>query len=315
MEYIMPELQPIATNDLFTEKYRPKSLDEYVITNDKIATLITTVQKNPSKIPHTILHSSAGTGKTTLVRAIINDLKCDYLSINASDNRGIDVVRNTIVPFVKCKAWNANVPKIIHLEEASLLTNEAQNALKQIIEDGTSLCRFIFTCNDIGAIIEPIQSRCVIYNMGVLNPNVIRNRLRYIRDEENIDSLTDEQIEALIDVYYPDMRSMIVAMDNYATCGVLDVESTIKIASELHAAILANDLTNVLAVAGRRDIEHRTILRMIYRKLITDESIRKVDKREYIRIICEGDYRMAVGAQKEIAFMDTMTSLAMHLRK
>jgi hypothetical protein len=111
------------------------------------------------------------------------------------------------------------------------------------------------------------------------------------------------------------MRSMIVAIDNYATCGVLDVESTIKISSDLHAAILENDLDMVLAIASRRDIEHRTILRIVYRKLIGDATIRKFDKREYIRMISEGDYRMAVGTQREIAFMDTMTSLATYIRR
>jgi replication factor C small subunit len=190
---------------LWIEKYRSKTLEEYVgndIVKDRIAECIA---KND--IPHFIFSGTAGTGKTTLAKLIVGNIKCDYLYLNASDENGIDMIREKVKGFASSASFNPI--KIVILDEADFLTQPAQAALRNIIEEYSINTRFILTCNYIERLIEPLQSRCEIHILkpptkGAVAKHVCTN----ILDVEGI-TYEIKDIAALITEYYPDIRSII----------------------------------------------------------------------------------------------------------
>ncbi|GAG64276.1 unnamed protein product, partial [marine sediment metagenome] len=157
----MTELTPLH-NAIFTEKFRPQVFDEVII--DK-KTLITNYLKTPNTIPSFLFTSARpGTGKTTTAKIIAKTLKCDILSLNASDERGIEMIREKIKTFAESMSSLDGMKRCVFCDEADRLTSIAQDALKNIIETYSDNCFFIFTCNDISKITEPIRSRCVLVN-------------------------------------------------------------------------------------------------------------------------------------------------------
>jgi replication factor C small subunit len=190
---------------LWIEKYRSKTLEEYVgndIVKDRIAECIA---KND--VPHLIFSGTAGTGKTTLAKLIVSNIKCDYLYLNASDENGIDMIREKVKGFASSASFNPI--KIVILDEADFLTQPAQAALRNIIEEYSINTRFILTCNYIERLIEPLQSRCEIHILkpptkGAVAKHVCTNIL-------DIEGITYEikDIAALITEHYPDIRSII----------------------------------------------------------------------------------------------------------
>lgn len=190
---------------LWIEKYRSKTLEEYVgndIVKDRIAECIA---KND--VPHLIFSGTAGTGKTTLAKLIVGNIKCDYLYLNASDENGIDMIREKVKGFASSASFNPI--KIVILDEADFLTQPAQAALRNIIEEYSINTRFILTCNYIERLIEPLQSRCEIHILkpptkGAVAKHVCTN----ILDVEGI-TYEIKDIAALITEHYPDIRSII----------------------------------------------------------------------------------------------------------
>ena len=190
---------------LWVERYRSQTLDQFVgneSLKDRIAECIT---KND--VPHLIFSGTAGTGKTTLAKLIVSNIKCDYLYLNASDENGIDMIREKVKGFASSASFNPI--KIVILDEADFLTQPAQAALRNIIEEYSINTRFILTCNYIERLIEPLQSRCEIHILkpptkGAVAKHVCTNIL-------DIEGITYEikDIAALITEHYPDIRSII----------------------------------------------------------------------------------------------------------
>jgi len=190
---------------LWIERYRSETLDQY-IGNETIKTRIADcIAKND--IPHFIFSGTAGTGKTTLAKLIVGNIKCDYLYLNASDENGIDMIREKVKGFASSASFQPL--KIVILDEADFLTQPAQAALRNIIEEYSINTRFVLTCNYIERLIEPLQSRCEIH---ILKPpskgEVAKHVCTNILEVENIDyDLKD--VATLIKEYYPDVRSII----------------------------------------------------------------------------------------------------------
>ena len=196
---------------IWTEKYRPKKFEELVGQDD----IIKKVQNltRAMNIPHLLFAGPAGTGKSTLALIVVKDLfgtrwKENYLELNASDERGIDVVRQKVKDFARTKAIG-NIPfKVIFLDEADALTKEAQQALRRTMENYTTTCRFVMSCNYSSKIIDPIQSRCAIFRFKLLEKKDIEKRVRVIAEKENL-QITDETIESLYEASEGDCRRVI----------------------------------------------------------------------------------------------------------
>jgi DNA polymerase III delta prime subunit len=209
---------------LWIEKYRSQTLEQYIgndAVKDRIADCIT---KND--IPHFIFSGTAGTGKTTLAKLIVNNIKCDYLYLNASDENGIDIIRDKVKGFASSASFNPL--KVIILDEADFLTQPAQAALRNIIEEYSINTRFILTCNYIERLIEPLQSRCEI---NILKPptkgGVAKHICTNVLDIEGI-KYEMKDIAQVVNEYYPDIRSIIKVLQQFSQSGklVIDVIDT-----------------------------------------------------------------------------------------
>jgi len=305
----------MITNKLFVEKYRPQTFEDY-IGNDTtvIAGLRKVVRENPFSLPNLIFESSAGTGKTTLAKIIIKELGADKLYLNASDERGIDTVREKVKAFASTVSFKSDVPKIVHLDEADGLTADAQNILRNIMEEYSSRCRFILTCNTISKIIEPLRSRCKVISFGKPARNEILARLQFICKEEDID-IDDVSLNEIIDVNYPDIRSMVKALDIYKNLGELDTKKNINVADELYTLIQSRKITEARKLWNSNTVDFRSIVFQIYLKIWNDASLNASDKITAIEIIAETDYRMVYGANAEITFANMAFKLMKILGK
>src|SRR6185436_9670232 len=177
------------SNLMWSEKYRPKKLGEVVNQKDIIKG-ITNLIKSPD-IPHMIFAGPAGVGKTTTALCIAKELlkenrDKDTLNLNASDERGIKVVRETIKDFANYRKLTSSPFKIIILDEADEMTNDAQTALRRVIEDFAPYVRFIIICNYLSQIIEPIQSRCVVFRFRRLSKEDVVDHLKMICEKEKV---------------------------------------------------------------------------------------------------------------------------------
>jgi replication factor C small subunit len=190
---------------LWIEKYRSTTLEQYIGNETVKARVADCIAKND--IPHFIFSGTAGTGKTTLAKLIVGNIKCDYIYLNASDENGIDVIREKVKGFASSASFQPI--KIVILDEADFLTQPAQAALRNIIEEYSSNTRFVLTCNYIERLIEPLQSRCEIH---ILKPpskgEVAKHVCTNILDVEEV-TYNIQDVALLIKEHYPDVRSII----------------------------------------------------------------------------------------------------------
>ena len=192
-------------NTLYVERFRPTEL-KYYVGNENVKD---TIQKylDQGDIQNFIFYGPAGTGKTTLAKIIVKNLDCDYLYINASDENGIDTIREKVKGFASAASWKGI--KVVILDEADFITIQGQAALRNVIETFSRSTRFILTCNFIERIIDPLQSRCQVLKIVPPTKMDVYNHLTYILADQLSLSYEQEDIKNLIVKYYPDMRKML----------------------------------------------------------------------------------------------------------
>lgn len=284
---------------LFTEKYRPKRFEE-LIGNKEVESL-KKIRENPFSLPHLLLVSkSPGTGKTSLANVIVNELKADYLKLNASDERGIDVIRNKIKEFASTVAFNRKSPKIVWLDEADGLTPVAQDSLRNILEDYSTNCRFIFTANYANRIIQPIVSRCQVINLSNPPKSKIKERLKEICEKENI-KIESEKLEKLIENYYPDIRSMLKTLNEFKLFGNLNLDQK-SVYKQIYELIKQKKFTKARKLWLTSNFDYREGIKFIFNEIMNDENLPNPVKKNTVYVLAEASYRMAVGADEEISF-------------
>ena len=205
-------------NSLFVEKYRSKTLDEYV-GNEQLKQIVAQyIEKND--LQNLLLYGTPGTGKTTLAKLIVGNFNCDYLYINASDERGIDTIRDKVQGFASSASFKPI--KIIILDEADFLTIQAQASLRNIIETYSRTTRFILTCNYLERIIDPLQSRCQVLKITPPSKKEVAKHISTILDQENIE-YTVADLVLVVNKHYPDVRKIL------NTCQVNTVDDILKV--------------------------------------------------------------------------------------
>jgi replication factor C small subunit len=220
-------------NTLFVEHYRPKTIDNYV-GNEQIKN---TIQQylNQNDIQNLCFYGPPGTGKTTLAKIIVKNLDCDYLYINASDERGIDTIREKVTGFASTASFKSL--KVVILDEADFLTINAQASLRNVIETFSRTTRFILTCNYIERIIDPIQSRCQVLKVIPPSKKEIAHHLVGILDQENV-SYELEDIGNIVTQFYPDLRKMLNTIQLSIVDSTLKVDKTVVVSSSYMNSIL-----------------------------------------------------------------------------
>ncbi|MBS3080530.1 replication factor C small subunit [Candidatus Pacearchaeota archaeon] len=238
----------IDETNIWTEKYRPKKFEE-VVGQDDIVKRVGNLTKSLN-IPHMLFAGPPGTGKSTLALIVVKELfgknwKENYLELNASDERGIDVVRQKVKDFARTKALGDVTFKVIFLDEADALTREAQQALRRTMENYTNTCRFILSCNYSSKIIDPIQSRCVIMRFKLLEKKDIEKRVKFISELEKLE-VDNNSIETLYEVSEGDFRRVINLMQASAS---ISSKITSELINTLASTARPSDIKIVLEYA------------------------------------------------------------------
>lgn len=304
------------TNLPWVEKYRPKTLDDVV--GHKL--IIERLKKYSSdkNLPNMIFAGSAGTGKTTSAIAIAKSLYSEnyernFLELNASDDRGIEVVRKTIKDFARTLPLDAEY-KIIFLDEADALTQDAQQALRRTMEKYTKTCRFILSCNYSSKIIEPIQSRCVVFRFKPLEKSDVIERIKDITKLEKlkIDS------KALDSIFYVSLGDMRKAVNILQACSVLNSEIEEKDVFNISARARPEEVKQMVLLAkdGKfkeaRDLLYKLlydygmsgedIVNQTYREVVdfSEDVLDSKQKIKLIEVLGEINFRISEGSNDRL---------------
>ncbi|MFB6127155.1 MAG: replication factor C small subunit [Halolamina sp.] len=314
-----------AGREIWIEKYRPQTLDEISGHEDIVERLQSYIAQDD--LPHLLFSGPAGVGKTTAATAIArevygeDDWRGNFLELNASDQRGIDVVRDRIKSFARSSFGNYDY-RIIFLDEADSLTDQAQSALRRTMEQFSDNTRFILSCNYSSKIIDPIQSRCAVFRFSGLSDAAVAEQVRLIADAEAIE-VTDDAVDALVYAADGDMRRAINSLQAAATTAdVVDEEAVYAITATARPEEIAAMVED--AVAGDFAKARSTL-----DTLLTDTGMAGGDvidqlhrsawefdlsERETVRLlerIGEADYRITEGANEQVQLEALLASLAM----
>ena len=310
------------SNVMWVEKYRPKKISD-LVNQKEIVSSIKALLKNQSEIPHLLFTGSAGVGKTTtalcISKEILGEHWRDYtLELNASDERGINMVRERVKKFSRFAGLDTKIPfKIIILDEADEMTSDAQTALRRIVEDTSKICRFILIANNLSKIINPIQSRCVVFKFTKISDKDIISKLKSITEKENV-KYDEKGFGVICNYTEGDLRHAINILQAAASSGNV-TESAVK---SIVGLTKAKDVQDVLKLAldGKISNAREKMIELIkvygmsesdFLKYINQAVFNsKTDNLEGIlETIAKYDYRILVGSNPEIQLSALLAEL------
>jgi replication factor C small subunit len=309
----MEEAYPLSF-EMWAEKYRPKTLDDMVDQKEIVERLKSFVKSR--NVPHCIFAGPPGTGKTTAALCLARDLYSSayrehMLELNASDARGIDVVRETVKTFARVRSIGEVRFKIMILDEADNMTSAAQQALRRTMERYTETCRFILIANYSGKIIEPIQSRCAPFRFTYLPRAEHDSHMKQIAENENV-RLLDDGLDAVFEVCSGDLRKAINTLQAAASLNKpVDAEVVYSIAGRAHPADV-RELINI-AMNGNFTEARKKLRGMIQKYGVAGSDIIRQMHTELFKtdvpepwkirladVIGEIDYRLVEGSDEEV---------------
>jgi len=299
-------------HSLLVEKFRPKTLNNYV-GNENVKKAIASYL-NQNDIQNFIFYGPAGTGKTTLAKIIVNSLDCDHLYINASDERGIETIRDKVSSFASVASFKPL--KVVILDEADFLTIQAQASLRNIIETFSRTTRFIMTCNFIERIIDPLQSRCQVLKIVPPTKKDVAKHLSWICNEESITHEISELVP-LVNQYYPDLRKCIntiqlSTVDGGANDLYLRLDQSILVSSNYIDKVITalankskfNNIRQIIADANVDDFDE------LFRALYERASEYLPGKEGTVAILVnDHQYKANFRIDKEINIMSLISNL------
>ena len=292
--------------DLFVEKYRPQDLNGFV-GDDTIRLKIQEYLKT-GKLQNLLLFGPAGTGKTSLAKLIVGQLGADHLYINASDERGIDTIRDKIIPFASSIGFNGL--KVVILDESDYLTAQAQATLRNVMESFSASCRFILTCNYLDRIISPLQSRCMAFGITPPSKKEVGQHILQICESEGI-NYTKEDLGQVIITHYPDIRKILNTLqgslkDNQLVLDTKSLKNTDfenKVVNGLKNKTPLKDIRQIIADSGATQFE--SLFRCLYDNV--EEYTTNIG--DAIIIIAQYQYEYGFVVDKEICIAAMLNKL------
>jgi replication factor C small subunit len=281
------------SSEIWTEKYRPSKFSDLVGQIDIIKRIDSLV--GSQNIPHLLFAGPAGTGKSSLALIIVKTLfkenwKENYLELNASDERGINVVREKVKNFARTKSLG-NVPfKVIFLDEADALTPEAQQALRRTMENYSATCRFILSCNYSSKIIDPIQSRCAIFRFKLLEQKDIEKYLTMISESENL-NINPEAMETLYEGSEGDCRK---ATNLLQSTSSISPTITTDLVSTILSSAKPKDIRVVLdySLSGDFQKAREKLLDVMLKESISGQDVIKAIQKEIWNLPVEPEIKV-----------------------
>lgn len=299
-------------HSIWVEKYRPATLDDYI--TDKVTRAKIREYIDKQDIPHILLYGNAGCGKTSLSQILVKNIDCDFMMINASDERGIDTIRDKVKGFAVTMGFKPL--KIIVLDECDGLPGDSQRALRNIIESYSSNTRFILTANYIERIIDPLVSRCQTFKLTPPSKKEVAVALVNILTQENVEYDTKTVVQ-IVKTHYPDIRKIIGTAQLQTNDSVLSVSAEELVGQDVKLKVidiltdssitLTNKITDIRQLVADNQVRDFAGL---YRTLYDTVDKYASDKiPQAIIAIADGQYRSEFVVDKEITFAATLYTI------